>query len=146
MQKSRMLLRQRESSCLLFPLIALNRFRPRGWCLITQLFRRSKSKKQFAFWQTFCGLADPLRAAQILSMHQKLAKPLHVCACDFEALLRECGPSLAFWRAAEVAVFREQRYERPVVDIGCGDGLVTSLIMKRAEIGIEPHPDFVINE
>ena len=31
------------------------------------------------------------------------------------------GPSLGLWRAAEIAALREQTYEPPVLDLGCGD-------------------------
>lgn len=68
-------------------------------------------------------------------------RPLHLPAMDFLTLLELQGPSLALWRAAEVAVLREQHYERPVLDLGCGDGLVTSLVLPRVEYGLDPCPD-----
>lgn len=64
--------------------------------------------------------------------------PLFLNTTDFCYLLARQGPSLALWRAAEVAALREQRYQRPVLDLGCGDGLVTSMILGRVEIGLDP--------
>lgn len=48
------------------------------------------------------------------------------------------GPSLALWRAAEIAALREQIYEPPVLDLGCGDGLVTSMVLSNVEFGLDP--------
>lgn len=48
------------------------------------------------------------------------------------------GPSLGLWRAAEIAALREVAYEPPVLDLGCGDGLVTSFVLPHVEIGLDP--------
>lgn len=48
------------------------------------------------------------------------------------------GPSLGLWRAAEIAALREQTYDPPVLDLGCGDGLVTSQVLPRVAIGLDP--------
>lgn len=64
--------------------------------------------------------------------------PLHLDVPAFQVLLERQGPSLGLWRAAEVAVLRQVQYERPVLDLGCGDGLVTSLVMSRVEVGLDP--------
>jgi SAM-dependent methyltransferase len=37
-----------------------------------------------------------------------------------------------------VAALREQRCQRPILDLGCGDGLVTSLALGRVEVGVDP--------
>lgn len=66
--------------------------------------------------------------------------PLRLPVATFRHLLELQGPSLALWRAAEVAALREQRYEPPVLDLGCGDGLVTSMILPRVDIGLDPDP------
>ncbi len=54
------------------------------------------------------------------------------------ALLAELGPSLGLWRAAEVAALREAPCARPILDLGCGDGLVAALAWGRVEIGVDP--------
>ncbi len=64
--------------------------------------------------------------------------PLYLDPASFSILFRELGPSLGLWRAAEVAALRTCDYARPVLDVGCGDGLVTSLVMKRVDIGCDP--------
>jgi SAM-dependent methyltransferase len=64
--------------------------------------------------------------------------PLRLDAASFAILLQELGPSLGLWRAAEVAALRTYEFVRPVLDIGCGDGLVTSLVLRRVEIGCDP--------
>jgi|SRR5919199_2778485 SAM-dependent methyltransferase len=69
-----------------------------------------------------------------------LPRPLHLDAPTFQVLLEQQGPSLGLWRAAEVAVLREQTYERPILDLGSGDGLVISMVLPRVEIGVDPDP------
>ena len=122
------------------------------------------------------------------------SRPLYLDAQTFHTLLKLQGPSLALWRAAEVAVLREQVYGegkvyrrdmayggdmvygkgkayeedkayrrdmayggdmvygegmapargattnllRPILDLGCGDGLVTSQVLRRVEVGLDP--------
>lgn len=63
---------------------------------------------------------------------------MHLDTPTFRKLLEQQGPSLGLWRAAEVAVLREQVYEPPILDLGCGDGLVTSMVLPRVEIGLDP--------
>ena len=67
-----------------------------------------------------------------------VALPLHVDVQTARVLLERQGPSLGLWRAAEVAALREQPFETPVLDLGCGDGLVTSLVCGDVEIGLDP--------
>lgn len=67
-----------------------------------------------------------------------LCRPLHLPAADCRLLLQQQGPSLALWRAAEVAVLREQDVLTPVLDLGCGDGLVTSLALSHVDVGLDP--------
>src|SRR5579884_1217065 len=47
--------------------------------------------------------------------------PLHLDAFTCRILLELQGPSLGLWRAAEIAALREQSFERPILDVGCGD-------------------------
>lgn len=65
--------------------------------------------------------------------------PLRTHAATLEALFPLLGPSLALWRAAEIAALREHDYARPVLDLGCGDGLVTSYVLPYVEIGVDPY-------
>lgn len=58
---------------------------------------------------------------------------------SFRVLLEQQGPSLGLWRAAEIAVLREQAYDRPILDLGCGDGLVSSMVLSRVEVGLDPN-------
>lgn len=67
-----------------------------------------------------------------------ISGPLRLDVPTFRELLRQQGPSLGLWRAAEVAALREQVYERPLLDLGCGDGLVTSLVLSQVDIGLDP--------
>lgn len=68
---------------------------------------------------------------------------LHLDARDFRALFHQLGPSLGFWRAAEIAALRTQTYAPPVLDLGCGDGLVMSFVLPRVDIGVDPSADAV---
>jgi SAM-dependent methyltransferase len=68
------------------------------------------------------------------------AAPLHLGAAEFQILLERLGPSLALWRAAEIAALRRQTYEPPVLDLGCGDGIVASFVLPRIDIGVDPCP------
>jgi SAM-dependent methyltransferase len=74
---------------------------------------------------------------------QYLTSPLYLPERDFRFLLEKFGPSLGLWRAAEVAALREvvqgaMAYEEPVLDLGCGDGLVTSLVFSRMAVALDP--------
>ncbi len=68
-----------------------------------------------------------------------VTQPLHLDATTFRLLLELQGPSLGLWRAAEIAALREQAYEHPVLDLGCGDGLVTSQVLSFVDIGVDPN-------
>lgn len=63
---------------------------------------------------------------------------LRINQADFCVLLGQQGPSLALWRAAEIAVLRTQVYTRPILDLGCGDGLVTAMVLSSVELGVDP--------
>lgn len=65
-------------------------------------------------------------------------RPLFLPPAAFGALLRQQGPSLGLWRAAEVAALRDQDYQRPVLDLGGGDGLVASMALPQVEIAVDP--------
>jgi SAM-dependent methyltransferase len=71
-------------------------------------------------------------------LHVTKFPSLYLDARTFRILLELQGPSLGLWRAAEVAALREQQYERPILDLGCGDGLVTSMVWSRIEFGLDP--------
>jgi SAM-dependent methyltransferase len=68
------------------------------------------------------------------------AHGLYLPEADFRFLFTRLGPSLGLWRAAEIAALREQAQlmAPPVLDLGCGDGLVTSLVLPRVAIGLDP--------
>ncbi len=69
-----------------------------------------------------------------------MVKPLILDKADFNLLFARQGPSLGLWRAAEIAALREQPYAEPVLDLGCGDGLVASLVLPAVEVGLDPDP------
>lgn len=66
--------------------------------------------------------------------------PLRLAPQELQTLLADLGPSLGLWRAAEIAALRTQRYAPPVLDLGCGDGIVTSYVLARVAIGVDPSP------
>ncbi len=65
-------------------------------------------------------------------------RPLYLDAQTFRELLLQQGPSLALWRAAEIAALREIAFQHPILDVGCGDGLVTSQVLDYVEVGLDP--------
>ncbi|HLH60533.1 MAG TPA: class I SAM-dependent methyltransferase [Ktedonobacteraceae bacterium] len=71
-------------------------------------------------------------------MRIQTTEPLYLDAPTFRILLELQGPSLGLWRAAEIAALREQVFDPPVLDVGCGDGLVTSMVLSKVEIGLDP--------
>ena len=80
-------------------------------------------------------------SARVAAGHEPhAARGLYLPEPDFRYLFVRFGPSLGLWRAAEVAALREQQasFEHPVLDLGCGDGLVTSLVLPRVAIGVDP--------
>lgn len=73
-------------------------------------------------------------------------QPLTLNARDFRRLFELFGPTLGFWRAAEIAAFRRYAeqvgsFDRPILDLGCGDGLVTSFVLPRVDLGLDPDAD-----
>ena len=51
------------------------------------------------------------------------------------------APPVALWRAIELRVAAEERYVRPLLDLGCGDGLVGRAIFGtegRVDVGVDP--------
>lgn len=49
-------------------------------------------------------------------------------------------PSLAAWRAAELQALRHCRFEPPVLEIGCGSGRFTSLLLGHVDWGVDLNP------
>jgi SAM-dependent methyltransferase len=51
------------------------------------------------------------------------------------------APPVALWRAIELRVASEERYERPMLDFGCGDGLVARALFGpggTVDVGFDP--------
>ena len=81
----------------------------------------------------------PFHRADRRANRQKTECPaLHLCASDFMRLFRDLGPSLALWRGAEIAALRQHEYAHPILDLGCGDGFVTSMVVGKVEVGCDP--------
>jgi SAM-dependent methyltransferase len=49
-------------------------------------------------------------------------------------------PSLAAWRAAELKALRQCTFAPPVLEIGCGNGRFTSLLLQRVDWGVDLNP------
>jgi len=49
-------------------------------------------------------------------------------------------PSLAAWRAAELKALRQFTFDPPVLEIGCGNGRFTSLLIDRVDWGVDLNP------
>ena len=51
------------------------------------------------------------------------------------------APPVALWRASELRVAAEEAYERPLLDLGCGDGLIAQVLfgtLGAVDAGIDP--------
>ena len=51
------------------------------------------------------------------------------------------APPVALWRAVELRVAAEERYERPMLDLGCGDGLIGQALFgtgRHVDVGFDP--------
>ncbi len=72
-------------------------------------------------------------------------QPLRLDISTLRLLLELQGPSLGLWRAAEIAALREQVFEHPILDLGCGDGLVTSMVLPRVEVGLDPDEKVLVH-
>jgi SAM-dependent methyltransferase len=51
------------------------------------------------------------------------------------------APPVALWRAIELRVAAEERYKRPLLDLGCGDGLVGQAAFGKegyVDVGVDP--------
>ena len=54
------------------------------------------------------------------------------------------APPVGLWRAIELRVAAEEHYEHPLLDLGCGDGLVGRVLFRAAgyaDVGLDPWPD-----
>ena len=54
------------------------------------------------------------------------------------------APPVALWRAVELRVAAEEQYERPLLDLGCGDGLIGQVLFGtecRVDVGLDPWLD-----
>lgn len=69
--------------------------------------------------------------------------PLRLDASRFRILMEAAGPSLGLWRGAEIAALREVDFQAPVLDVGCGDGLVSSLALWLVDVGLDPNEDAI---
>jgi len=49
-------------------------------------------------------------------------------------------PSLAAWRAAELKALRHCAFRSPMLEIGCGSGRFTSLLLPRVDWGVDLNP------
>lgn len=60
---------------------------------------------------------------------------------EFESLLSSCAwPSEAFWRLFELQALRESTFERPILELGCGDGSFTALLLDHVDEGLDLNP------
>jgi len=51
------------------------------------------------------------------------------------------APPVGLWRAVELRVAAEEQYERPLLDLGCGDGLVGRVLFgtgRTVDVGLDP--------
>lgn len=51
------------------------------------------------------------------------------------------APPVALWRAVELRTVAEERFRRPILDLGCGDGLIAEALFQNQlpiEIGFDP--------
>jgi SAM-dependent methyltransferase len=49
-------------------------------------------------------------------------------------------PSQAFWRYFELQALKQIQYERPILEIGCGDGQFSSLLFEEIDEAIDVNP------
>ena len=49
-------------------------------------------------------------------------------------------PSQAFWRYFELQALKQIEYERPILEIGCGDGQFSSLVFREIDEAIDVNP------
>ena len=53
------------------------------------------------------------------------------------------APPVALWRAVELRTAAQEEYERPMLDLGCGDGLVAAVLFGAdgaVDVGCDPWP------
>jgi SAM-dependent methyltransferase len=51
------------------------------------------------------------------------------------------APPVALWRAIEMRVLAQESFPRPILDLGCGDGLIAQVLFRDAppiEVGFDP--------
>ena len=54
------------------------------------------------------------------------------------------APGQAYWRAREISMLaslrRQLGFERPILEIGCGDGQLTGMVFDEVDDGIDINP------
>jgi SAM-dependent methyltransferase len=56
------------------------------------------------------------------------------------------APPVALWRAIELRTLAVEAFPRPILDVGCGDGLIAQVLFQNdppIEVGFDPWPDQV---
>ena len=56
------------------------------------------------------------------------------------------APPVALWRAIELRTLAVETFPRPILDVGCGDGLIAQVLFQNdppIEVGFDPWPDQV---
>ncbi|HYM29496.1 MAG TPA: class I SAM-dependent methyltransferase [Steroidobacteraceae bacterium] len=71
-------------------------------------------------------------------MHRQLSAP--GCEALRQAQRIYDIPSLAAWRAAELQALRRCRFQAPVLEIGCGSGRFTALLLEHVDWGVDLNP------
>ena len=54
------------------------------------------------------------------------------------------APPVALWRAIELRALADEQYERPLLDLGCGDGLIARALFgeqDQVDVGFDPWPE-----
>jgi len=54
------------------------------------------------------------------------------------------APPVALWRAVELRTAAAERYDRPLLDLGCGDGLIGHALFgtgQSVDVGLDPWPE-----
>lgn len=86
-----------------------------------------------------CG-PDPLESSREARMSELTGQTVEVITTPRALLVKlvdSVWPSHALWRAIEAKYVMAERLERPVMDLGCGDGNFAALVFKRLDVGVD---------
>jgi SAM-dependent methyltransferase len=89
-------------------------------------------------------LSTEAKASAYLNNHHQAQESALHAQTDYLATLLDhywFAPPVALWRAVELRILARESFPRPILDLGCGDGLIAEVLFapsEPVEVGFDP--------